>query len=84
MCSAIKLQPENSKYFHVFCGFRHADIYEFITKITKPSKAILCQEGFMTSDNQFVDRYQAARIAYDARQITLEIPALYSEDIWPE
>lgn len=43
------------------------------------------QEGFMTEDNQFLDRIKAKRLALYWGQVEDDgYPALYSEDIWPE
>lgn len=43
------------------------------------------EQGFLTSDKEFVTRWQAYRIAFDAGQVT-KMPSLhtelYSEDVW--
>lgn len=40
------------------------------------------QQGFVTNDGRFVDREEAARIAYNARQVTVKLHQLFSEDVW--
>lgn len=43
------------------------------------------EQGFLTSDREFVTRWTAYRIAYDAGQVT-RMPSLntelFSEDVW--
>lgn len=39
-------------------------------------------QGFLTSKGRFVERMEAARIAYEAGQITEKKYKLYSEDLW--
>lgn len=86
--SAIKFQNANSEYFDVMCGKRHADILHrmFLMRIEYDRNTAI--QGFMTDTNQFVDRYDAMEIAYNAKQIdeTIYNPChqLFSEDVWPE
>jgi hypothetical protein len=40
------------------------------------------RQGFMTSQGRFVDRSEAARLAFAAGQIEKPKPTLYSEDLW--
>lgn len=40
------------------------------------------EQGFTTSDGRFVDREEAARIAYDAGQVSIKLNQLFSEDVW--
>lgn len=85
ICSAIKFQIIGSEYFHIMCGKRHADVFEtmFHQKIEYDKKTHV--QGFLTSTDRFVDRYEAAEIALAAKQITnSNIHILYSEDVWPE
>lgn len=39
-------------------------------------------QGFLTNKNRFVDREEAAIIAFDAKQITKEKQTLFSEDLY--
>lgn len=40
------------------------------------------KQGFVTSAGRFVDRYQAASLAYDAKQIEATRLQLFTEDLW--
>lgn len=86
--SAIKFQNTNSEYFDVMCGKRHADILHrmFLMRIDYDRESAV--QGFMTDTNQFVDRYDAMEIAYNAKQIDEKTydpcRQLFSEDVWPE
>ena len=83
--SAIRFkETSDSLFWRIICGKRHCDCYETMYKhkfIHDRNSEI---QGFLTNDFKFVDRYEAARIAYDAKQISQPIIMLYSEDIWPE
>jgi len=70
----------------VLTGFRHCDIvslcYNLLNKTQgkmQPSK-----QGFLTSNERFVDRYEARQIALDAGQCNEKnVPyQLYSEDLY--
>ena len=83
--SAIKFrETADSPYWHIICGKRHCDCFGtmFNHRIAydKPSHV----QGFLTDTNQFVDRYEAAEIAFNAKQISEPLSILYSEDVWPE
>lgn len=39
-------------------------------------------QGFLTNTNRFVDREEAAKIAWKAKQIEKELVTLYSEDLY--
>ncbi len=43
---------------------------------------IVGEQGFVTSDGRFVDREEAANIAFVAGQIPEKKDCLFSEDIW--
>jgi hypothetical protein len=59
---------------------RHCDI---IHHVVKQGVSLLGSlQGFVLSDGTFVDRYQAARVAYLAGQIEEGIGQLYTEDLW--
>lgn len=40
------------------------------------------EQGFLTSRNRFVDREEAAKIAFERGQIPEPKKTLYSEDVW--
>ena len=83
-CSAIKAVTVHG-YPKIVCGRRHADIFEYMFKHQIEYDKALSIQGFLTSGDRFVDRFEAALIAFDARQIDdPNITELFSEDIWPE
>ena len=85
--SAIKVTLHNSQYPLYFTGLRHCDIYEQIYNFGIHSKDIeKAQEGFITTEDKFVDRYEAVYVARAANQVSIDFneAQLYSEDIWPE
>lgn len=59
---------------------RHHDLIRWHAQIT--GKHGSGRQGFITSAGGFVDRKQAAQIAFDARQIELPKSMLCSEDLW--
>ncbi len=65
----------------VFIGWRHSDI---ITHVHALGKGYTTQEdqGFVDQHGNFYNRYQSARIALRARQITKLPSVIMSEDLW--
>lgn len=97
ICSAIKFQLIDSEYFHIMCGKRHADILQTMFSLGIKYNRTTHIQGFLTDENQFVDRYDAFDIALESEQILPEVLeeyqekysslrgiALFSEDIWPD
>ena len=83
--SAIKFrETPYSQYWHIICGKRHCDCFEMMFNHQFIHDRNSEVQGFMTDTNQFIDRYKAAEIAYNAQQISQPLTILYSEDIWPE
>ena len=72
VASAIKFLPGDSKYPIIVTERRHCDCFEVIwnSKINYDKKT--CEQGFMTSRSRFVDRYEAAEIAWRVRQVLEE------------
>lgn len=65
--------------FRMATGWRHADV------LYKWGKEVLDQSdggGFMTSKGRYVDRKEAAEIAYNAGQTDEKKSCLYSEDLY--
>ena len=84
--SAIKFYIAGDAYPTIMTGLRHSDIFEKIYKLGIKYDKQTAVQGFITSDDQFVDRYDAIGIAYSAGQIPEEKfnnPILFSEDVWP-
>lgn len=83
--SAIKFkETSNSPYWHIICGKRHSNCFETMSNHQFTHDRNSEVQGFLTDTNQFVDRCEAAKIAYNAQQISDPVFILYSEDIWPE
>lgn len=97
LCSAIWYKdmptavynPYNVDRGVVLCGWRHANIIHQMKALTGkrtvsngPDAAGESVQGFLTSDNRFVTREEAAVIAYDAKQIRYRIKSLMSEDLY--
>lgn len=83
VAAAIKL---SSDYPHIFIAERHVDIYEMLRDSNIRYNKSECVEGFLTDNDQFVDRIEAKKIAVAANQLIVPLeetyPALYSEDVW--
>lgn len=83
-------QPKNIKSGFVVCGRRHHNCFitSFIlngeqsvqTKVKDEDWVI--KQGFITSDDRFVDRKEAGQIAFDAGQIKKMTKRLFSEDLY--
>ena len=81
--------PElNGKTGYVIAGRRHSNV-AFTISVLSPNGAIRRQpkevDGFLTNKNRFVDRKEAADIAFKAGQIaqpTTHPLGLYSEDLY--
>ena len=97
LCSAIwykdlptmRLLPKNCDKGIVLCGWRHGNIIAQM-QATMGLRTVICgknstgkyEQGFLTSDNRFVERAEAAEIAFKSKQIKEEKTYLFSEDIW--
>lgn len=64
---------------HFKVGLRHCLILQDYEGIVSDNPY---DQGFMTNRLRFVDRNEAAYIAYEAGQIQYRKPKLFSEDIW--
>ena len=78
--------PANCNRGMVFCGHRHIQCMRSMTSITGiwARKDLIgeYEQGFLTSENRFVDRAEAAKIALNAKQILSPTTVLYSEDLY--
>ena len=66
---------------------RHQDVYDLIYEkdVSLLQRPHYHCEGFLTNENRFVNRYDAAQIARRAKQIinpNYIDSILYSEDLW--
>ena len=77
MVEDIYYEP-HKEVFRMALGWRHADIlYKYGDVIDKHDLG-----GFMTSKGRYVNRKEAAKIAFAAGQIEQEKRVLYSEDLY--
>ncbi len=81
-------QPINIATGFVLCGWRHGCIFEQIEGLlhditNKPSDSIQTQ-GFITSENRFLNRVQARKFVLETGQLesTEFSDELYSEDLY--
>ncbi len=94
LCAAIHFndgtrhegQPLNISIGYVVCGRRHDSCFRtyFITNQLYERNTIKHSlvQGFITSDNRFVGREEAAEIAFNAGQIVEKTNCLISEDLY--
>lgn len=97
LCSAIWYKdlptmnhlPFNCDRGIVLCGWRHGNIIAQIKALAGLRSVRLgansvgeYEQGFLTSDNRFVDRVEAGKIAFKSRQTDSLITYLHSEDVW--
>ena len=78
-------QPNNISSGIVLSGWRHSAIFPQIGGLVKERTELGIYEkeqGFLTSNNRFVDRKETAKIAFNANQILKEKKELYSEDLY--
>lgn len=61
---------------------RHCDIIRAYARATGNPLPAGSVQGFVTSDGRFVDRAEAAVIAFKAGQIDKPKDELFSEDLW--
>lgn len=67
----------------VITGFRHPlCIQAAIPWMKKGYKEI--SQGFITSLGRYVSREEAAKLAYESGQVSVQLKHLFSEDIFPE
>lgn len=74
-------QPKNIKSGFVVSGRRHHNCFYTVSVFTDDplSKAT---QGFLTNTNRFVDRKEAAKIAYEAGQVPELYEQLISEHLY--
>ena len=72
VASAIKFQPKDSNFPVIVVGRRHCDCFEWMFKHHVEYDKQTHVQGFMTNRSRFVDRYEAAEIAWRERQVLEE------------
>jgi hypothetical protein len=66
----------------VWTGQRHNEIIAKMVEDGIITSVRQIEQGFMTSEDVFVDRYDAAKIAFVSGQISRIKDSLSSEDVW--
>jgi hypothetical protein len=67
----------------VWTGIRHhLIIRDIVAELGQGAAPILGEQGFVTDDGRFVEREEAAKIAFDAGQIGQPKKYLFSEDVF--
>jgi len=77
--------PKNIDYGIVVCGRRHHNIFATVAKISEDfmhDTKRVCEQGFLTSKDRWVDRKEAGEIAFKAEQTTELRTCLFSEDLY--
>lgn len=76
-------QPKNIQSGIVVCGRRHHNVFATLTALNIDRLNIgRAVQGFMTSENRFVGREEAAVIAYQSGQISKQVDSLISEELY--
>jgi hypothetical protein len=77
ICAAVR--TANGK---IYAGHRHCDAIRSAVGHGEPTPITQKMQGFLTNDRVFVDRKDAAQIAFICGQITEPKETLFSEDVW--
>ena len=82
-------QPKNIATGMVFAGRRHHNCFPALNKAfpggsVDPEQRAGRHQGFLTSQDRFVERPEAAQIALSSGQIDRPISGLTSEDLYSE
>lgn len=78
-------QPKNVDSGFVVCGRRHHNCYFIASVVLAESyseRKGTAEQGFLTSEDRFLDRKESGKIAFDAKQITEPTDCLFSEDLY--
>lgn len=81
-------QPRNVRKGFVACGLRHCNCFGVLAALYPDRRHLLeraCVQGFITTENRFVDRKAAAAIAFATCQVLVPNPhhdGLHSEDLY--
>lgn len=78
-------QPVNINSGFVIAGMRHHNCFQTLAILSKDIGSHVKYEkvqGFITTLNKFVTRERAAKIAYEAGQIKMNVGKLFSEDLY--
>jgi UDP-3-O-[3-hydroxymyristoyl] glucosamine N-acyltransferase len=90
LCAAIHFlddkkythQPKNVSSGFVICGRRHHNCFTTVFEQKINYNKAKCIQGFITSHDNFVNREEAAKIAFEAKQTNEMVEVLVSEDLY--
>lgn len=82
MSEEIKHAAVKSEDGWIFIGKCHADCFHKAHNINVKMSKKAEDQGFVTSMGRFVQRGEAAKIAFDNGQIVKGTKLLFSEDLW--
>lgn len=68
----------------IYTGKRHALIMREIWDEHGNVKILADQQGFVTEDGSFLNRFQAGAAAFSSGQTAVRHQKLLSEHVWPE
>jgi len=66
----------------IITGKSHADCFKKIIKLEKEPSDKVDDQGFLDSNNKFLNRKDAWLVAYLAGQLRVKPSILLSEDLW--
>jgi hypothetical protein len=75
-------QPRNIESGFVICGRMHHNIHSLLHSLLGYKLSCDKISGFITSKNNFVDRIEGLKIAYNAGQTDKKEGILFSEDLY--
>lgn len=75
-------QPKNIKTGIVVCGRRHHNCLMTFAEFAYDRDHTKVKQGFLTNEDRFITRKEAAQLAYKCGQISKEQKTLFSEDLW--
>lgn len=70
----VKCRPINEQEYIIVTGFNHSDCYDYLYAVYEIPARVCperyeCIEGYLCTDDTFVDRSEAMEIAKAARQV---------------
>ena len=69
IAAAIMFYPKDSEYPQIICGKRHCNCYEWMWKHHIDYDRPTQKQGFLTDKGTFLDRYEAAELAWSNQQM---------------
>ena len=90
LCSAIHFndglehqhQPKNINSGYVICGRRHHNILTNMFELGIKFDKKVCVQGFITNTDEFLNREEAAMVAFNAGQTKVCAKRLISEHLY--